>query len=242
VSTRPSARPYVVLSCSLSLDGYLDDATHRRLVLSNRTDLDRVDDLRACSDAILVGAGTVRADNPRLLVRSPERRARRTARGESPDPMKVTVTRSGRLDPDSCFFRTGEGERLVFGTASAAHQLRARVGDTATVLAQGESLSMGQVTEVLGRRGVRKLLVEGGSEVHTQFLTEGLADELQMVVAPLFVGDSRAPRFVGDGCFPWDSRHRARLAAVRQIGDVVLLRYALSERFCEMPEVPARAT
>jgi 5-amino-6-(5-phosphoribosylamino)uracil reductase len=75
-------------------------------------------------------------------------------------------------------------------------------------------------------------MVEGGGAVLTQFLTAGLADELQLVVAPLFVGDSRAPRLVGDGRFPWNAHRRAPLAGVRQIGDVVLLRYALSERFC----------
>ena len=50
-------------------------------------------------------------------------------------------------------------------------------------------------------------------------------------MAPLFVGSSLAPRFVGDGVFPWDAGHRAHLAETRQIGDVVLLRYALSSRF-----------
>jgi 5-amino-6-(5-phosphoribosylamino)uracil reductase len=74
-------------------------------------------------------------------------------------------------------------------------------------------------------------MVEGGGKVHTQFLTDNLADELQLVVAPFFVGDSRAPRFVRDGSFPWNPDRRATLAEVRQIGDVVLLRYALSPRF-----------
>jgi 5-amino-6-(5-phosphoribosylamino)uracil reductase len=74
-------------------------------------------------------------------------------------------------------------------------------------------------------------MVEGGGVVHTQFLTAGLADELQLVVAPFFVGDSRAPRFVSDGQFPWNPDRRATLAEVRQLGDVVLLRYALSSRF-----------
>ena len=59
----------------------------------------------------------------------------------------------------------------------------------------------------------------------------GLADELHLVVAPFFVGDSRAQRFVGDGSFPWNPDRRAELAEVRRIGDVVLLRYALSDRF-----------
>ena len=74
-------------------------------------------------------------------------------------------------------------------------------------------------------------MVEGGGIVHTQFLAGDLVDELQLVVAPFFVGDSSAPRFVSDGRFPWNADRRATLAEVRQIGDVVLLRYALSPRF-----------
>jgi 5-amino-6-(5-phosphoribosylamino)uracil reductase len=88
------------------------------------------------------------------------------------------------------------------------------------------------VSEDLCARGVNRLMVEGGGTLLTQFLTEDLADELQLVVAPLFVGDSRASRFVGDGSFPWHAGHRATLADVRRIDDVVLLRYALSARFC----------
>jgi 5-amino-6-(5-phosphoribosylamino)uracil reductase len=83
----------------------------------------------------------------------------------------------------------------------------------------------------LAARGVQRLMVEGGGKVHTQFLTDNLADELQLVVAPVFVGDSSAPRFVRDGRFPWNVGQRATLADVSQIGDVVLLRYALSSRF-----------
>jgi 5-amino-6-(5-phosphoribosylamino)uracil reductase len=87
------------------------------------------------------------------------------------------------------------------------------------------------VGEDLHDRGVRRLMVEGGGTMHTQFLTGGLADELQLVVAPFFVGDSRARRFVDDGRFPWRPDHRAHLVESRAIGDVVLLRYALSDRF-----------
>jgi 5-amino-6-(5-phosphoribosylamino)uracil reductase len=90
---------------------------------------------------------------------------------------------------------------------------------------------MRRLTEDLAARCVHRLMVEGGGVVHTQFLADDLVDELQLVVAPFFVGDSRAPRFVSDGRFPWNPGRRATLAAVRQIGDVVLLRYALSSRF-----------
>src|SRR5262249_397571 len=106
-----------------------------------------------------------------------------------------------------------------------------RFGTVATVVDGGAPIEMRRISENLGTRGVHRLLVEGGGRVHTQFLTENLADELQLVVAPVFVGDSRAPRFVGDGRFPWNPGRRATLVDVQQIGDVVMLRYALSPRF-----------
>ena len=88
----------------MSVDGYLDDATHQRLILSSDADLDRVDEVRANADAILVGATTIRRDNPWLRVRSAARREARQARGELADPVRVTITRSGNLDPAARFF------------------------------------------------------------------------------------------------------------------------------------------
>src|SRR6187397_3610602 len=100
-------RPYTLLSCCVSIDGYIGNGASR-LLLSNEADFDRVDAVRASCDAILVGANTVRLDNPRLLVRSQARRDERTARGLAPSPMKVTVTRRAELDAGAAFFTTGE--------------------------------------------------------------------------------------------------------------------------------------
>ncbi len=224
-------RPYTLLSCALSIDGYLGSATPRRLELSNDADFDRVDAVRASCDAILVGAATVRNDNPRLLVRSTVRREARRARGLAPSPIKVTVTDRVELDPRADFFATGDAEKLVYCTSRRFPDARSRLGQVATVLDGGQPVAMRRISEDLGGRGVERLMVEGGGQVHTQFLTEDLADELQLVVAPFFVGDSRAPRFVHDGQFPWNPDRRATLSEVRQLGDVVLLRYALSPRF-----------
>ena len=224
-------RPYTLLSCGISIDGYLDSAEDGRLLLSNEADLDRVDAVRATCDAILVGAVTVRSDNPRLLVRDRARREERVARGLPASPAKVTVTCRAKLDACASFFTAGDSEKLVYCTSATVDEARGRVGSAATVVDGGQPVTMTRLAEDLYARGVRRLMVEGGGMVHTQFLTAGLADELHLVVAPLFVGDSRAPRFVGDGRFPWNPDRRARLAEVRPLDDVVLLRYALSPRF-----------
>ena len=223
-------RPYVILSAAMSIYGYLDTAAPPRLALSNAADFDRVDEVRAHSDAIMVGARTVRLDNPRLLVRSDERRNRREAEGLTPTPLKVTVTATGDLDPESAFFAVGPTEKLVYCPRSAAPGIRDRLGGLATVVGLGEEITMADLVDDLGDRGVRTLLVEGGRTMITQFLASDLVDELQLAIAPFFVGDPRAPRLIGDGTFPWTPERHAVLAESRQVGDMALLRYALSER------------
>lgn len=218
------AVPYVLLSCAMSVDGYIDDTSDERLLLSNAEDFDRVDEVRAMSDAILIGASTMRRDNPRLLVNSEQRRAARIARGVPPYPLKVTITGSGDLDPDLKFWHYGGG-KLVYCPDGVVTKVSERLGDLATVFGTGDVVDLPCVLADLGDRGVRRLMVEGGSTVHTQFLTAGLADEIHLAVAPFFVGDPEAPRFVGPGGFVNDLNHRMTLAEVRPIGDVALLRY-----------------
>jgi 5-amino-6-(5-phosphoribosylamino)uracil reductase len=215
----------------MSIDGYLDSATDERLLLSNEADFDRVDGVRAGCDAILVGAETVRRDNPRLMVRAESRRDDRAARGLRPSPVKVTVTAKGQLDAGAKFFTTGDVDKLVYCASDTVDTVRERLDGVATVVDGGQPVDLAWMTEDLYARGICRLMVEGGGSIHTQFLTAHLVDELHLVVAPFFVGDSRARRFVSDGEFPWHPGRRATLAEVRQIGDVVLLRYALSERF-----------
>jgi 5-amino-6-(5-phosphoribosylamino)uracil reductase len=226
-----SERPYVLLSCATSIDGYLDDATDQRLLLSNDEDFDRVDALRAGCDAILVGANTIRLDNPRLMVRSQQRRAGRVARGLPASPAKVTMMGRGDLDPGARFFTAGDADKIVYCATAAVEKTRERLDGVAIVVDGGEPVDPERALADLAARGVRRLMVEGGGTMHTQFLAAGLADELHLVIAPFFVGDCRAPRFVGDGQFPWHPGHRARVVEVRQIDDVVLVRYALSDRF-----------
>jgi 5-amino-6-(5-phosphoribosylamino)uracil reductase len=213
--------PYVLLSAAVSLDGYLDDTGPDRLLLSGPADFDRVDEVRASVDAILVGAGTIRADNPRLLVNSPVRRAARRAAGKPEYPLKVTVSGSGELDPAANFWHTG-GEKVVYTTDQGAERARS-LGLAADVVPLGPGLDWRRLLEHLHDvRGVRRLMVEGGGTVHTQLLQEGLADELQLVLAPLFVGDPDAPRLFGPGGYQGG---RLRLVETRPIEDVVLMRY-----------------
>ena len=223
------SRPYVLLSVATSIDGYLDDTSPDRLRLSNAEDFDRVDSERAESDAIGVGAGTLRADNPRLLVNSDSRRAARTARGEPEHPLKVTVTGSGNLDPGLEFWHCGD-QKVVYTTAGCVDQLREQLTGLAEVVSLGSVVDFGALLDDLGERGVRRLMVEGGGSMHTAFLAAGLADELALAIAPIVVGDSAAPRFLHPASYPGAPHRRMRLIETRPIGDIVLLRYAPNRR------------
>ncbi|MGO9081634.1 MAG: RibD family protein [Streptosporangiaceae bacterium] len=226
-----TSRPYVLLSCAASIDGYIDDTTASRLLLSNDTDFDRVDEVRVGCDAILVGAAAIRKDNPRLLVRSRARQDARTARGTTPTPVKVTITGHGDLDPAAKFFAAGDTAKIVYAASPALDKARERVGAVATVIDAGNPADLHRVLDDLHARGIGRLMVEGGGTTHTQVPGRGTGRRAAPGHRPFFVGDARAPRFVNDGTFPWNPGHRARLADVTQIDDVVLLRYALSDRY-----------
>ena len=219
-----TTRPYVLLSCAMSIDGYIDDTSPDRLILSNDEDLDRVDAVRASCDAILIGAVTMRRDNPRLLVNSPARRAEREARGLPPYPLKVTVTASGDLDPGLRFWHFG-GAKLVYCPTSAAEKARHLLGDLAEVCDLGEAVDFRAVLDDLGVRGIHRLMVEGGGTIHTQLLQADLVDEIHLAVAPFFLGDPTAARFVNAGVFPDGPLRRMRLVEASMIGDIALLRY-----------------
>ncbi|GAB3744752.1 RibD family protein [Nocardiopsis nanhaiensis] len=227
-------RPYTILSCAMSVDGRIDDTSPERLRLSNEADFAEIDELRAGCDAILVGAGTLRADNPRLLVRSPVLRERRREQGRPENLLKAVVTRGGDIDPGARFFTTGDAGAVVYtggtGVATANRRLSEypESGPSTEVVDAGEPPTAKAILADLADRGVTRLLVEGGGHIHTLFLTSGLVDELRLAVAPFFVGDDDAPRFVMPGAYPFTSDVPMRLMEARALDGVAVLRYCLA--------------
>jgi riboflavin-specific deaminase-like protein len=217
-------RPYTLLSCAVSIDGYLDDASPDRLILSGPEDLDEVDALRAAADAILVGAGTVRADDPRLLVRDPARIAAREAAGQPPHPLRVTMTATGDLNPAARFF-TGPGTPLVYVASQAA---AAKFKGQAVVIDAGAALSLSSVLQDLYlERSVATVLIEGGARILRDALAGGLADELRLAIAPFFVADPAAPRFALPARYPNTVDRPMTLVSLRQVGTVAVHHYRL---------------
>jgi riboflavin-specific deaminase-like protein len=233
-------RPYVLLSVAQSLDGYIDDPSPERLVLSSPEDLDRVDEVRASCDAIMVGAVTLRRDNPRLRVKSPDRRAARKARGVPEDLLRVVVTHGGKLGRDLRVW-TAAGTKIIYCPDAVADSMRDALGDLATIVGLGDDIDFAALLDDLGSRGIGRLMVEGGEQVHTQFLAADLADELHVTIGGFFVADPAAPRFVTPGIrLPQNAARRMRLAEVSRAGETAVLRYLVRPAALSSPHVCQR--
>lgn len=176
----------VTLSVALTADGYLDDASAERLIISTPGDWDEVYALRAEQDAILVGAETLRRDDPSLLIRDESVRRERAQHGLKPDIAKVTLTRAGDLSSDLRFFTTGDSNRYVFSPVKIPD-----IEQLAEVISTKEAITAKFIVAELEKRGVERLLVEGGAHVLRMFLDEGMADTLRVAVNPTLRLSSR---------------------------------------------------
>ena len=182
----------VTLSAAVTADGYMDDDSPRRLIISTPGDWEEVYRLRAAHDAILAGAETLRRDDPSLLVRVQAARARRVQAGLKPDIAKVTLTRSGGLSPRLRFFTAGDADRYVFSPGEITG-----LQNVATVISTSEAITAKYIVTELEKRGIERLMVEGGAGVLRMFLDEGMADTLRLAVNPRLRLGSRGGGKVG---------------------------------------------
>lgn len=206
--------PYVIISTAMSLDGYIDDTSDNRLRISNEKDFERVGKLRESCDGILVGANTIRKDNPRLVLKSGKKFT------------KITVISSNNLEPTANFFTLGDSEKIVYATSNQIDTLNDKLSSIATIVDGGsQKIDLQTILEDLYNRGIKRLLVEGGSSILTQFLQEGLVNELQLSIGGFFVGEKDASRFVKDGKFPWNEKKPMHLDTIEKLDDIAVLIY-----------------
>jgi 5-amino-6-(5-phosphoribosylamino)uracil reductase len=202
----------ITVSVAVSIDGYIADTSADRLRLSSAEDFADMYRARAEHDAILIGAETVRRDNPSLLLED-----------SSPQPVRVTITRSGALAPGLRFF-AGEARSIVLAPAEIVRVLEGTLTGKADI-AVLESNEPAAIVRTLRGLGITSLFIEGGTSVLTAFLSAGLFHELRLAVAPFFVGDAAAPRIVGPGAFFHDKNRRLELIDTRAYGDTAVQRF-----------------
>ncbi len=180
------ALPYVIINVAATADGKIDTVERRGAPISSERDRERVDELRASVDAVMVGGRTLHAEDPRLNVRSVTLQESRLARGEPRHPAKVAITSGFRLPPDSRFLTHGPARVILFLPGS----LTPKPIDNVEVYPCDD---VGDAMRQLARLGIRRLLVEGGGTLNYELFRLGMVDELQLYVAPLIFGGASAP-------------------------------------------------
>ena len=188
-------RPFVFINVAMTADGKIDTVQRTGAAISSARDRERVDQLRAGADAVMVGGKTLLDEDPKLTVKSEVLRAERVRRGRSPNPVKVCVVTQANIRDDSQFLNTGPANIVIFTTRRTSKRqlslLKARNVDVYVDDAQQVNLERALAT--LKDLGIGRLMVEGGSTLNFEIMRLGLADEVTAYIAPMIFGGESAP-------------------------------------------------
>ncbi|HEX6791004.1 MAG TPA: dihydrofolate reductase family protein [Candidatus Krumholzibacteria bacterium] len=218
-------RTHVIVNMAVSVDGRINSRRREHFSLGTEYDRRLMDELRVRADAVLIGASTVRHDGHPMRIRYADLRAKRTAAKLPPHPVNVVLSRSLDL-PLSPFFDGDEIHRIVFTTrhASAARVRKfSRVAEV--VVVPGAHPSPAAVVKALADRGLRRLILEGGGEVHFAFAKAGMVDEWYVTLTPRLIGGKGAPSYLDGVGFLKDNHVALRLVSLRRVGNEIYLRY-----------------
>ncbi|EMA44631.1 2,5-diamino-6-(ribosylamino)-4(3H)-pyrimidinone 5'-phosphate reductase [Halobiforma nitratireducens] len=221
---------HVVVNAAISADGKLSSRRREQLAISGEDDFDRVDRLRADSDAIVVGVGTVLADDPSLTVKDADRRKRRREGGEPENPARVVVDSKARTPPDAEIVDDA-ATTYVCVSESAPVDRRMELADrpdTQLVTAGDGRVDLLRAFATLQADGLERIMVEGGGELIFSLFEVGLVDELRAFVGPTVIGGRDAPT-LADGEGFVEEFPTLALEGVERIDDGVLLTWRVDE-------------
>jgi len=218
-------KPFVFINVAASADGKISDESRRQVRISCKADLKRVDVLRATSDAVMVGIGTVLSDNPKLTVKAGDLIALRMRRGKSRQPLRVVVDSRCRVPLDAEVL-SGEAETLV-AVSHAADEEKVRLvaeKDNVEVVRIGKDrVDLPALMEYLNEKGVERLMVEGGATLNHAMLKERLVDEISIYYGSMIIGGKLSPTVV-DG-YSFETPLKLELVECRRLGDGMLARW-----------------
>jgi len=219
----------VVVNAATSVDGKLSTHERRQVRISGDADFDRVDRLRAAADAVLVGVGTVLADDPHLGVKSEHRRVERLRNGRPANPARVVADSRARTPPDATLLNDDAETYLLVSQAAPADRLeRLREGSATVIEAGEERVDLPAALDALEAEGIDRLLAEGGGELIYSLFDAGLVDELSVFVGSLVVGGRDAPTLADGEGFITDFP-TLELVGVDRLDDGVVLDYRVEE-------------
>jgi 2,5-diamino-6-(ribosylamino)-4(3H)-pyrimidinone 5'-phosphate reductase len=216
-------RPHVILSAAMTLDGKIA-TTGGDSKISCDADLIRLHRLRSKVDAVMVGVGTVLADDPSLTVRR--------VRGKN--PVRVVVDGKGKTPATARVLRENAKTIIAVSRGAKREKIEKLRSTGAEIIVAGERrVNLRRLLNRLWSAGIRRLLLEGGSTLNWNMLKEGLVDEIRVCIAPYVVGGENAKTLVGGRGFPRIKRGvKLRLKKTGRVGSDLLLIYRVEGRKC----------
>jgi 2,5-diamino-6-(ribosylamino)-4(3H)-pyrimidinone 5'-phosphate reductase len=224
-------RPYTFINVAMTADGKIDTFERKGAAISSQKDKQRVDELRAAADAVLVGGRTLLEEQPKLTVKSEALREGRIRLGRSPNPIKVGVASSvanADIQKDSDFIKAGDSRKVIFTTSQTSNsqleQLRTLGVDV--FVDDAPRVDLHKMMLTLKKIGVNHLMVEGGGTINFELMRLGLVDELMIYIAPMIFGGANAPTLADGFGVPRDHALEMNLTGIEQWDDGgVLLKY-----------------
>jgi len=211
--------PYVVLNAAMSLDGKIATAVGESK-LSSPEDFKRVHRLRASVDAIMVGLGTLLANDPKLTVRH----------GFGRNPRRVIVDSRARTPLDAYVVRSASQIPTVIAVTSKAPERKVKeleeAGTTVLTCGRGPKVSLRLLLTRLRKMGVRRILLEGGGTLNWSMASQGLVDEISVAISPRLLGGANAITLAeGQGVGRIKDAVKLRLMDAREYGEDLVVRY-----------------
>ncbi|MGB9176758.1 MAG: 2,5-diamino-6-(ribosylamino)-4(3H)-pyrimidinone 5'-phosphate reductase [Methanoregula sp.] len=224
-------RPYVVVNVAMSADGKISTRERRQVKISGTQDFLRVDRLKAGCDAVMVGIGTVLADDPSLTVKSDECRQYRRDRGVGEHPARIVVDSRARIPLDASILHKGSGLRIVAVSGKADPEKIAALKHSATIIRAGEKeVDLAALMDELGTLGIRRIMVEGGGELIAGLIRAGLVHEIYTFIGNLIIGGRDAPTPAdGEGFVTEEEFSYLTLIGTRRIENGVLLHWKIGQ-------------
>ncbi len=213
-------RPFVFINSAMSADGKLSTIERKQVKISGTDDLKRVDQLKASADAVMVGVGTVLADNPKLTIKSEELKQTRLSQGKPANPIRVVVDSNARIPPHAAIL--GSDTILALSKSAPRDKLRDLVEKSEVLIVGENTVDLIKLLWKLKERGIERLMVEGGGTLNFSLLKLGLVDEICTYIGNIIIGGATAPT-LADGEGLVDDFIKLELRETSKLGTGVLL-------------------
>jgi len=225
-----SSRPFIFINAAMSADGKIAPIERKQTRISGSLDFDRMDELRATSDAIMVGIGTVLSDNPSLTVKSAARREKRRVQGLDENPVRIIVDSMARTPVDADIFKKGTGRKIIAVSKSAPKEKVKELSKAAQIIVAGEkTIDLEKLVVELKSQGINRLMVEGGATLNWGLISAGLVDEIYACIGNIIIGGRTAPTLVDGEGFSGEFC-KLELLSCEKMGEGVIIRWEVSRK------------